>query len=88
MWDIEKRFKDDDKSYRLRLNSNQVITPHTVVYPIKWQGFLNNNEIEFNQLNQSASSTGDYDFLIFPDKYENIKPSIANIIHRFLNKLN
>ena len=88
MWEIEKRFQDEAKSYWLRLNADKVIHSYSISYPIMWQGLLNNDEIELVQMGQSSNSVEDFEFVSFPVNSEELKELVTEIINIHLKKIN
>jgi hypothetical protein len=90
MWNINEKLKVDSyntKKINLYLKTENIIDAYNIKYPILWSGLLNNLKVEIIQKEQFSSYMTDYDFLIFPIEYIDLKGDVISIIDKYLRIL-
>lgn len=90
MWEIDERL--DVSAYHLGrnkiyLNSDKQIDTYHITYPITWKGLLNGNKVEITQKTSSSSFMDDYEFVIYPEEFSDLKGEIVQVIDRYLRIL-
>ena len=72
-----------EKGY-VQLTPDKIVSLNFNDYPITWTGFISGSNIKILQL-ASSSSISDFDFEMFPEKYNHMKNEIINEIDEYIS---
>jgi len=80
MHTIHKQLDIDGGENLLTLDPNQRPNPNVWMPPVMWEGFLNNEKIRIAQNAQYSSGADDFEFELFQEKFDALKPDIVRAI--------
>ena len=76
---IEGCYLPDEGTPReyVKLTPNKALFPGHFIAPIKWIGFVGNNEVEIIQISNTAYCQSDFNFIKYPDEFDFLKDEIV-----------
>jgi hypothetical protein len=86
-YEINETIKDRSENIRLSLNHDTVMSAHHVKYPITWKGTIGYEPIEIIQSGEMGSQEYNYEWKIFPEKYNRLRSEVVKKIDNYLRIL-
>lgn len=90
MWAIEEEFDDYSRhKYKgsIVLNPSKTIHFQFTDYPVKWNGLINGEKIEIVLNSSSSSFLENYEWPIYPEKYNDLKNQIVRAIDKYIDRV-
>ena len=89
---IDERIRDSRQrtptgNITIALDADKTIHYQHITYPVTWTGFVAGERVEIVQLDSSSSFMHDYEFRLFPERFDDVKSDVKDLIDNYLHRM-